>query len=288
MSRITATFTATDDVTEGLYVHKGDRFSFRVSIGGGGMNCRVQFSVSQLGWANYQEGQYDDEFLDGPGDFAPRFFTAERDGYYRLHTPLHVGGSFDVEIQDEPKVLDQIQSQRTGKIVWKVTEEGVSGPEAGSLYGPGSAEGEVGFGYGLSIDEAMRDIIVDEIIQLPTDAAFVDITKLLPAGVLPISVALLVTEPITDGGDRVKLSLGVSGGDLDKYGVIDDPILGATLVSLYANGSTVLAGTEQIAINGTQADGTTIGTTDFSDGQVRVQIVYRDLAALAEAVIDFP
>ena len=288
MSVITGNFTASGQASSALAVKKGDRFSFRISVGGGGINALIQFSPNGHTWTNYQLGLYDNTFLDAEGDFSPRYFTAEEGGLYRLRCPVHIGGNFAYELKDEPRTLFGPIQNSSGKVVFEITEAGVTGLEAGSTYGPGGATAVVGFGYGLTTGEGMVDKIVDEVITLPTDATFVDITQLLPVGCLPLSVAMFVVEPVTDGGTRVKLSIGVSGGDLDKYGVIDDPTLGTTVESLYANGSTVLAGTEQIAVSGTDAAGTALGDTDFTDGVVRVQVVYRELLALTEAIVAFP
>lgn len=102
-----------------------------------------------------------------------------------------------------------------------------------------------------------------------------------PAGCVILAAQANIASTVTAGGTSVKVALGISSGDVDKYG---------KTASLAKNQKidtipdwAVLAATETISINAVVTDGSGLGDTGFTDGSVRVFITYLQAVSLPNA-----
>jgi hypothetical protein len=289
MSIVNDTLSFLGDVSAPLFLKRGDSWSFRVGLGGGAIRIHTQYSTNGLAWRNLPVN-YDDVFADIGGDFSKRKFdNVPEDGQYRLICTEYAAGSYPVQLSDEPSELDSITSQTTGRKVWRVTEAGVEGPEVQVIHSAVSALAVVVKSFGTSPDEGLVEKKFDETLSLVgIGAAFLNLTDVLPAGVVPMSIQCVVAEPITSNGTRVKVGIGPSS-DPDKYCLTADDDLGTAANSdPWPTVGVALGAQEQLRINGCTAAGAQ-AAENFTDGAVRVSGAYLQLLdLLPEAIINFP
>ena len=283
---ITATFTAAGQVSGSFKVKRGDGFSMQVGTGVGAIWIEIEYSPNLQAWTLLPR-TYNYTFVDGVGDFERQYFIAEKTGHYRAKCTAYALGTYPLYLRTEPRELETVKNN-AGQVVWQITEDGVSGLQRGTIYTGGNTAGQVVKSMGTDEDEGFLEKIIEEEIDLTgAGAVFVNLTSTVPQGALLRSIQCVITDPITDDTGRVKVGIGPVA-DPDQYGLTaDNALLSAANSDPFPDGSTPLAGALQLRVNGCQTNGD-IATENFTDGAVRVRVLYEQLVDLHDAIINFP
>ncbi len=138
----------------------------------------------------------------------------------------------------------------------------------------GSDTGAVVLRFGATATEGYETRVVDKTVALGAIAGVAVFT--VPSGALLRSVQANIVTLGVAGGNVATVGIGVDA-DPDLYGQTSTLLKNAKSNKIIA--PAVLSGTAAIELFPCQADGT-IGDTPFSDGTVRVRIVYDVLASL--------
>lgn len=141
-----------------------------------------------------------------------------------------------------------------------------------NLHTAGAAAAAVAQRFGATATEGLEIKVIDETVSGFTGAKTFDLTEDIPAGAVILSVQANIETTVVAGGTSVKVSVGVAGGDVDKYGKTADFSQNAKIDTL--PDWAVLASAEDVEIGIVVTDGTTLGDTNASAGAVRVRIVY--------------
>jgi hypothetical protein len=163
----------------------------------------------------------------------------------------------------------------------KLQDGGVAMSAFGSLQCPaGAAISRTAIGFGTTSAEGLQFATIEETISCAGNAALSqDITSVIPAGAVIVSVQANVQAAVTGGGTTAKIGLGIAT-DPDKYG------LSSALTKNVKIGGpadwAVLAASEQLGIYACAANGAA-GNTALTVGSVRVRIVYAYCESLVNA-----
>ncbi len=136
----------------------------------------------------------------------------------------------------------------------------------------GAAAAAVAQRFGATATEGFEIKVIDETVSGFTGAKTFDLTEDVPAGAVILSVQGNIETAVTAGGTSVKVSIGLAGGDVDKYGKTGTLAQNQKIDTI--PDWAVLSGAEDVEIGIVVTDGSTLGDTNASAGAVRVRIVY--------------
>ena len=149
------------------------------------------------------------------------------------------------------------------------------------LVSGGAAAAAVVERYGASASEGYEVRVIDETLAAFSAAKTFDLTEDIPAGAVILSVQANIETAVVAGGTSVKVSVGIAGGDVDKYGKTADLTKNQKIDTIPVHA--ILASAEDVQVGIVVTDGSTLGDTDASAGVVRVRIVYAVQNSLDDA-----
>jgi hypothetical protein len=216
-------------------------------------------------------------------------------GQVRFRCTAYTSGTLTGAIIEAAEVAQSFADQ-TGATQFNIVEGGASFPGTTVFTGvatfgsastpvfnatpqfPYTTAMHIGAASGSGVDVKR---ITETVNLTGNESKFKALVQTIPAGAVILSSQANIDAAVTGGGTTVKIALGLSGGDVDAYG-LSSGLTKNTKIDFIPSWAALAAETT-IAVCGVVSNGSALGDTNITAGSVSVQIIYLQLASMANA-----